>query len=357
MINVICKVLINSFLKGSDSEIRTFNRRIIYNFAVKYLIMKTAIYETYGGPEVIELIELKKPIPKPDEILVRIKASAVTQADTLMRKGEPKFGRLFLGLFKPKNKGLGTGFSGVVEVTGKDVAQFKIDDEVFGEVLFKNGANTEYVCIKQDAVILNKPVSTSHKEAAPICDGFLTSYSFLKDIGKLKKGQHILINGASGSLGTAAVQLAKIMGARVTGVCSGTNIDLVKSLGADKVIDYKTSNFINSGDYYDVIYDVVGKASYRECKKVLTFNGVFISPVLSGPLLWYSIFLFKKVKFSATGMRKHEDLKKLLYELILFFKQGKIKTIVDKEYKLEQIVDAHKYVESGFKTGNVIVVN
>ncbi|MFV9552377.1 NAD(P)-dependent alcohol dehydrogenase [Algibacter sp. PT7-4] len=319
--------------------------------------MKAAIYNTYGKPNVIKVVDAKKPIPKANEVLVKIKASSVTHADVLMRKGTPKFGRLFLGLFKPKNKTLGTGFSGIVERVGNKVSKFNVNDEVFGEVLFANGTNAEFVCIQEDAVIAKKPNNITHQEAAPICDGFLTSYSFFKDVGKLKEGQHILINGASGSLGTAAVQLAKVLGAKVTGVCSASNTELVKSLGADFVINYKKKDFTKSGEYYDFIFDAVGKSSYKKCKSILTFNGVFMSPVLSCSVLWYAIVSSKKVKFSATGIRKQEDLKKLLDELVVLFKLKNVRTIIDKTYTIQQIINAHTYIETGRKRGNVVIIN
>ncbi|TJY35954.1 NAD(P)-dependent alcohol dehydrogenase [Pontimicrobium aquaticum] len=319
--------------------------------------MKAAVYTQYGSPDVIQVIDIKKPTPKPNEVLVKIKASSVTRAETMMRQGKPKFGRLFLGLLKPKNTSLGTGFSGVVEAIGSQITKFKVADEVFGEKLFSNGTNAEYICVPEDGIIEKKPNNITHEQAAPICDGFLTSYSFLKDIGNLKKGQYILVNGASGSLGTAAVQLAKVMGAKVTGVCSTKNIDLVTSLGADHVIDYKMQDFTKQGDFYDVIYDSVGKSSYRKCEKVLYNQGVFITPVLSFKVLWRSIIMPKKVKFSATGIRKQEELKGLLTELTTFFKKGKLITIIDKTYKLENIADAHKYLETGHKIGNLAIIN
>jgi NADPH:quinone reductase-like Zn-dependent oxidoreductase len=319
--------------------------------------MKSAIYKKYGTPEVIHIIEKKKPSPKPNELLVRIKASSATRADTLMRQGIPKFGRLFLGLFKPKNTSLGTGFSGIVESVGEEVTKFKISDEVFGEVLFSDGTNSEYVRVREDGVIKIKPKTISHQEAAPICDGFLTSYSFLRDVGHLKEGQHILINGASGSLGLAAVQLSKLMGAKVTGVCSASNLNLVKSLGADIVVDYKKSDFSKAGDYYDVIYDAVGKTSYKNCKKVLYYNGIFMSPVLTVNILWRSIISPKKVKFSATGMRKSKDLKKLLSELVAYFKEGKLNTVIERTYSLDNIIEAHKHLDSGHKIGNIVITN
>lgn len=319
--------------------------------------MKTAIYKAYGSPEVIQIIEILRPALKSNEVLIKVRASSATIADTMMRKGTPKLGRLFLGLFKPKNIGLGTGFSGIVESIGSEVTKFNIGDEIFGEKLFSNGSNSEYLCASEDAVIAIKPNNISHQEAAPICDGFLTSYSFLKDIGKLKKGQHILINGASGSLGSAAVQIAKLIGAKVTAVCSAKNIDLVKLLGTDYVIDYKKNDFTEMGDFYDVIYDTVGKSSYRKSKKVLSSNGLFMSPVLSGEILWYSILSPKKVKFSATGMRKRKDLKHLLDKLVSLFKQEKLNTIIDRTYPLEDIVEAHKYLESGHKVANIAIIN
>lgn len=319
--------------------------------------MRAAIYTKYGLPEVIQVVDVEKPSPKPNEVLVKIKASSVTRADSMIRAGIPKFGRLFLGLFKPKNTSLGTGFSGTVEAVGNNVYKFNIGDNIYGEKLFSNGTNAEYLCISEDAIISLKPKDLSHEEAAPVCDGFLTSYSMLKDIGRLKKGQHILVNGASGSLGTAAVQIAKLMGATVTGVCSTKNVELVTSLGADFVINYKKEDFTHKANTYDFVYDAVGKSNYSKSKNALKSNGVFISPVLSLNVLRYSIINPKRVKFSATGMRKTKDLKSLLNELTSIFKQKKLKTIIDKTYQLDNIISAHKYLETDRKVGNIIIIN
>ena len=319
--------------------------------------MKAAVYTQYGSPEVIQVIDTEKPSPKPNEILVKIKAASVTRADTMMRQGIPKFGRLFLGLFKPKNTALGTGFSGVVEAIGSQITKFKIGDEVFGEKLFSNGCNAEYLCIAEDLVIENKPTTISHQEAAPICDGFLTSYNFLKDIANIKEGQQILINGASGSLGSAAVQLAKVLEAKVTGVCSTKNVSFVKSIGADEVVDYKNEDFTNSQIKYDIIYDSVGTLSFKSCKNALTQKGIFMTPVLSFGILWYSILNSKKVKFAATGLKRTEELKRLFLELVDFFKQGKLYTNIDKSYCLSDIVEAHHYLETGRKVGNIVIIN
>lgn len=319
--------------------------------------MKKAIYKTYGSPKVIELINTEKPLPKSNEVLVKIKASSATRADTMMRQGTPKFGRLFLGLFKPKNTSLGTGFSGEIESIGNEVTKFKIGDAVFGEKLFSNGCNAEYICIAENMIIEQKPINISHEEAAPICDGFLTSYNFLKDIASIKEGQHILVNGASGSLGTAAVQLAKVMGAKVTGVCSTKNLDFVKSIGADKVIDYKNEDFTKSINKYDIIYDSVGTLSFINCKDVLTQKGIFMTPVLSFGTLWHSMINSKKVKFAATGLKKTEELKRLFEDLVSLFKDDKLHTNIDKSYKLSNIIEAHEYLETGRKVGNIVIIN
>ncbi|UAB80062.1 NAD(P)-dependent alcohol dehydrogenase [Marixanthomonas sp. SCSIO 43207] len=319
--------------------------------------MKKAIYTQYGSPEVIEVVDQEKPIPRSNEVLVQIKASSVTRADAMMRQGVPKFGRLFLGLFKPKNTALGTGFSGIVAAVGDHVTQFETGDEVFGEKLFSNGCNAAYVCIAEDTVIDRKPKNILHSEAAPICDGFLTSYHFLKDIAHVQPGQRVLINGASGSLGTAAVQLAKLMGATVTGVCSTKNIDFVKSLGADEVLDYTTVTLADLTCTYDVVYDTVGKLSYKKIKNILGATGIFMTPVLSAAILWRMLWQPKKVKFAATGMKNTQVLKQLVSDLVHFFEQGQLTTHIDKEYSLSAIKYAHYYLETGRKVGNIVIIN
>lgn len=319
--------------------------------------MKSAIYTSYGSPEVIQILESKKPLPKSKDMLVQIKASSATRADTMMRAGKPKFGRLFLGLFKPKNTSLGTGFSGVIDSVGSEVTQFNVGDEIFGEKLFSNGTNAEFICIAEDSIIALKPNNISHQEAAPVCDGFLTSYNFLKDIANIQPGQHILINGASGSLGTAAVQIAKLMGATVTGVCSTKNMALVKALGADFVIDYKNNDFTKNINTYDVIYDSVGKTNYSKSRNALKSGGVFLTPVLSLNVLWHSISNPKRVKFAATGLKKPGELKQMLLELVDFFKQKKLKTVIDKSYNLSDIKKAHHYLETDRKVGNIVIIN
>lgn len=319
--------------------------------------MKAAIYKKYGSPDRIQIVGTEKPTPQSNEVLVKVKASSVTRADTMMRQGVPKFGRLFLGIFKPKNTALGTGFSGIVEAVGSGIKKFNIGDEVFGEKLFSNGSNADYLCISEDMVVALKPDTISHTEAAPICDGFLTSYNFLKDIADIQQGQHILINGASGSLGAAAVQLGKLMGAKVTGICSERNSNFVLSLGADEVLDYTKIKPNELQRKYDVIYDTVGKFNYKNSKGALTSKGIFMTPVLSGQILWHMLWNSKQVKFAATGMKKTKELKRLFNDLVHFFGQNKLHTNIDHTYVLSDIAKAHEYVETGRKVGNVIITH
>lgn len=322
--------------------------------------MKGIISTKYGKPNVLQLTEVEKPIPKENEVLIRVKVASVTTADSMMRTGKPYIGRLFLGLSKPKNPIPGTGFAGVIESVGASVRLFKEGDKVFGENISTFGANAEFVCVPEDSVIAHIPTNMTFEEAAPVCDGALTSMNFLKNLAEIEPGQKVLINGASGSLGTTAIQLAKYFGAEVTGVCSTTNLELVKFLGADHVIDYTKQDFTKTDQIYDIIYDTVGKSTFSSCKRALTENGIYISPVLGMPLLgdmiYTSLFGKKKVKFSATGTLSVKDLRILFQELKGIIERGKIKTIIDEAFPLENIVEAHTYIDKGHKKGNVIVI-
>ncbi len=321
--------------------------------------MKVIISTKYGSPDVLQLHEVEKPIPKNNEILIKVIAASVTTADCMMRTGFPLIGRLFLGITKPKNPVPGSGFAGIIEATGNDVKLFEAGDQIFGESIVTFGANAEYLCIPENGLISIKPNNITFEDAASICDGALTSLNFLKNIGNVKKGQKVLIIGAAGSLGTAAVQLAKYFGAEVTGVCSRTNIKLVKELGAEKVIDYTSTDFTKSAQIYDIIYDTVGKSSFTLCKNSLTKNGVYISPVLGLPLLinmiGSSMFGRKKAKFSATGILPVPKLQMLLKELKLLIELGKLTSVLDRSYSLERISDAHRYIDKGHKKGNVVI--
>lgn len=321
--------------------------------------MKAIVATKYGGPEVLQLQEVVQPAPQDNEVLIRVHSASITTADSMMRTGKPYFGRLFMGLLKPKKQITGTGFAGKVEAIGKNVTLFKIDDDVFGESAFGPGTNTEYLCIEENALLLRLPKNISYSEAASICDGPLTSLNMLKYKANIRVGQKVLINGASGSLGTAAIQLAKHFGAEVTGVCSTSNIELVKSLGADRVVDYTKEDFVKSDQAYDIIYDTIGKLSFSKCKGVLSEKGIYISPVLSVKklfqMVWTSLFASKKVMFDATGLRPIEELKAMLGELEELLSAGKIKPMIDKAYSLEQITTAHQYIDAGHKRGNVVL--
>ena len=321
--------------------------------------MKAIVATKYGGPEVLQVQEIEKPIPKPHEVLVKVFVASVTRADTMIRTGKPYIGRLIVGLTKPKHPVTGTGFAGVISQVGENVTKFKVGDKVFGETTTGFGTHAEYVAVNEDGVIARKPDFLTFQEAATLADGPLTSMNFLKNVAQLLPGQKILINGASGSLGTAAVQLAKQMGAEVTGVSSASNLNLVKSLGADHVIDYNKVDFTNLLAQYDIIYDTIGKSSFSKSKKALKPGGAYISPVLKmGTMLQMlktSMIGNKKAKFSATGILKETQLRELLNELLAIMAKSDFKTIIDREYPLEQTAEAHAYISKGHKKGNVIV--
>ena len=321
--------------------------------------MKAIITTGYGSPEVFKTGNVAKPTAKANEILIRIHASSVTKADTMMRTGKPYIGRLMLGLTKPKNPIWGTGFAGIIESVGSQVTAYKAGDKVFGENIDTMGCYAEYVTVPEDGIVAKLPENLSFEEAAGICDGGITSLNFLRNLGNIKAGDNVLINGASGSLGSAAVQIAKHFGAKVTGVCSSKNIDMVKELGADAVIDYTLSDFTANTNTYDLIYDTVGVRSFAECCKSLKENGVYASPVLGMPLLgqmMLSSFIgSKRAKFSATGALPAKETKRLLNIIIEIIEAGNLKAIIDKSYPLEELSKAHAYVDKGHKKGNVVL--
>lgn len=322
--------------------------------------MKAIVATGYGGPEVFQLQEVNKPDPKENEVLVQVYAASATRADTMMRTGMPLMGRIFLGLKRPKHPIPGTGFAGIVVEKGNAVTSFSIGDAVFGETTLHFSTNAEFVAIAEDGVILPKPENLSFAEASTFCDGHLTSLNFLKEIAEVKPGQKVLINGASGSLGTAAVQIAKHLGAEVTGVSSTENIGLVQSLGADHVIDYKVQDFTLSAQQYDVIFDTVGKLNFQKSKRVLQAKGQYVSPVLRFSLLVQmlcsALFGKQKAKFAASGLKKDAELRAMLAELAELFRQGKLKTIIDRQFPLEKVAQAHQYIDMGHKKGNVVIV-
>ena len=321
--------------------------------------MKAIKYTSYGSPEVLKLVELEKPVAGDNEILIRIHATTVTATEATFRKGEPYFSRLFTGLTKPKFTTLGEELSGEVVALGRDVTRFKLGDEVFGTAGPQFGANAEHLTSPEDGVLVIKPSNLNHEEAAASVDGFLTALPFLRDTGNIQKGQKVLIYGASGSIGSAAVQVANYYGAEVTAVCSTANVEWVKSLGAKHVIDYTRQDFSKSGMTYDIIFDAVGKISFPQSKRSLTPQGIFLEAGFSMGFLSQALLTSmgsgKKARTAATGLRKPEERTQDLELLKDLIQSGQIKPVVDRIYPLEQIAEAHRYVELGHKKGNVAI--
>jgi NADPH:quinone reductase-like Zn-dependent oxidoreductase len=325
--------------------------------------MKAILYEKYGPPEVLQLKEVSKPTPKDNEVLIRIYATAATTGDVNARgfafvpPGLGPLARLMMGPRKPKNPIIGSVLAGEIEAVGKDVDIFGKGDQVFGVDGNAMGAYAEYVCLPQEGVLVEKPANMTYEEAATIPFGALTAYYFLRDKGNIESGQTVLINGASGSVGTAAVQIAKSFGAEVTGVCSTRNLEMVKALGADKVIDYTKEDFTQSGETYDIIFDmVVGKTSFSDCRNSLNENGLYLA-VAGGlkeaiQMLWTSVIGSKKVIFGGGIAAERKENLLIIKELI---EAGKLKAVIDRIYPLEQIAEAHRYVETGHQKGNVII--
>ena len=299
--------------------------------------MRAAVYAKTGPPDVLQITDVEKPVPTDNEILINVHAATVTSGDCRLRGFKfPAvfwlFMRVLHGARRPDPPIPGSELTGVIEAVGKDVRRFRAGDQVFGSTGMRFGANAEVVCMPEDGVVAHRPANMSYEEAAAVPFGALTALYFLRK-GNIQSGQRVLINGASGGVGTYAVQIAAHFGADVTGVCGSTNLDLVRSLGANEVIDYTWEDFTQRGELHDLIFDAVGKRSASDCRKALAPGGTFVT--------------------SAQGLvqDRAEDLI-FLKELI---EAGEMKAVIDRSYPLEQIVEAHRYVESGHKKGNVVI--
>jgi NADPH:quinone reductase-like Zn-dependent oxidoreductase len=317
--------------------------------------MKAAIYTQYGPPEIVQIKEIDKPVPKDNEVLIKVHASTVNRTDCGFRSAEYFIVRFFSGLFRPRNQTLGNEFAGEIESIGKNVKLFKPGERVFGYNDKTFGGHGEYMTMNENSSIATIPVDLSFEEAAPITEG---AHYALCDIraAKIKSGDKVLVNGATGAIGSAAVQIIKYLGAEVTAVCDTKNIALVNSLGPDKVIDYQKEDFTMLNEQFDVIFDAVGKSTFKKCKPLLKKKGIYMStelgPRSQNPLLALITPLLggKKVLFPIPTIKK-EDVN-FLKELV---ETKKLKPIIDRYYPLEQIVEAYKYVETGMKTGNVVI--
>ena len=321
--------------------------------------MKAVLVTKYGGPEVLQVQEVPTPTPKENEVLIKIHAAAINNTDPVFRKGEPFISRLFTGLLKPKHSIPGDVLAGEIIEIGKSVTKFKVGEHVFGYSTDTLGAHAEYKCLPDDSAIINIPDNINYTEAAGIVDGGHTALVFLREKGKISNKQKILIYGASGSVGTAAIQIALSYGTEVTGVCSTQNLEMVKSLGAKRVIDYTKIDFTQENEKYDIIFDTVNKMSFSQCKNALSENGVYLTTFPTPSVLFKGLFQSKakgkRALFVAAGMKsvihKIENFK-YLSELII---NNQLKTIIDREYSMNDIGEAHKYVETGHKKGNVVI--
>jgi NADPH:quinone reductase-like Zn-dependent oxidoreductase len=322
------------------------------------LKMKAVIATKYGPPEVLQIQEVEKPTPKANEILVKVHATPVNVGDSRMRSFTvpPMFwlpGRIALGFTKLKNPILGMELAGEVEAVGNKVKEFKVGDQVFASTFEENfGAHAEYKCLSADGAVVTKPNAMRYEEAATLSIGANTALAYLK-ASNIQPGQKILINGASGSIGTFAVQLAKYYGAEVIGVCSTANIELVKSLGADRVIDYMREDFTKNGELYDIVFDAVGKTTFAQCKNSVKPNGYYLHTVMISAEIkepWFALTTGKKVVGKTAPPSKES-----LAALKMLFEAGHLKVVIDRCYPLEQIIEAHRYVDQGHKKGNVVI--
>ncbi|MBC7977935.1 MAG: NAD(P)-dependent alcohol dehydrogenase [Myxococcales bacterium] len=318
--------------------------------------MRAVVYREYGSPDVLRLEDVEPPTPKANEVLVQVFATTVNRTDCAFRKPEPFIVRLFHGVLRPSRPILGSELAGEVVAVGAAVTQFAVGDHVFGVHPEKFGAHAELVCLAETAPLARKPAAMTFEEAASVCDGAILALAVLR-LGNLQPGHKVLIYGASGSIGTAAVQLAKHFETHVTAVCNTRNVETVRTLGADAVIDYTQQDFTGDGEIYDFVFDAVGKSSFARCKRALKRGGIFVSADVGW--LWQNVFLAlwtplfgrKRVKFPIPRYTQADV--QLLRQLI---EAGKYQAVIDRRYPFDQLIDATRYVETEQKTGNVVVV-
>jgi NADPH:quinone reductase-like Zn-dependent oxidoreductase len=315
--------------------------------------MRAVVFDRYGPPDVLRLEDVERPVPKEDEVLVKIHATTVNRSDCGIRGAKPFITRFFTGLRRPRQRILGSELAGEVEAVGAAVSEFAVGDQVFGIKAWRFGAHAEFICMRESAPLAHKPASMTFEEAAAVCDGAILALMCL-GAADLRKEQRILVYGASGSIGTAGVQLAKYFGADVTAVCNTKNLELVRSLGADRVIDYTQEDFTKNGQTYDVIFDAVGMHSFSRCRGSLKRGGIYVATDRLQNLilaLWTSRIGDKKVLFPIPPRYTKKNVL-FLKELI---EAGKYRAVIDRCYPLEEVVEATRYVEKKQKTGNVVL--
>jgi NADPH:quinone reductase-like Zn-dependent oxidoreductase len=317
--------------------------------------MKAAVHTGYGPPDVVRIAEVDKPVAKDNEVLVKVHATTVNRTDCGLRAAKPFISRFFTGLIRPKATILGNEFAGAVEAVGSGVRSFEVADRVFGFSGDRFGAHAEYLTIPEDGSLATMPANVTYEEAAASTEGSHYALSFIRK-AKIRRGQDVLVNGATGAIGSAAVQLLKRLGAQVTAVCDTEHVELVRGLGADRVIDYTAEDFTRDEQAYDVVLDAVGKSSFGRCRRLLKPRGIYLSsdlgPLSQNPILALITPLFggKKVMFPIP--RDDQEMVRYFKELI---ESGAFKPLIDRRYPLDQIVEAYRYVETGQKIGNVVI--
>lgn len=320
--------------------------------------MKAMVRPNYGPPEVLRLREVETPVPTSNAVLVKVHAATATTASMIGLTGKPRFARLFFGLTKPRKPILGQELAGEIEAIGSNVKSLRVGDKVFGMTGTDFGTHAQYKLMDENSALTSIPRDATFDEAVAIVEGGLTALNFLKHKASIREGQHIAIYGASGSVGTASIQVAKAFGATVTAICSSANTDLVTSLGADFAVDYRRDDFTGTGARYDVIFDTVGKLTFSKCKKSLTPTGVYLD---AGnvrtllPMMWTSLFGRRKAIMATTYTRSANVNLADLKTLRMLFEQGTFRAVIDKRYPLDDLASAYRYVDTGRKRGNVVI--